>query len=105
MCTTGVFAHLPLHAAGFYYKAKPDATECLSDYIIASYTPTIGALLNARRRSLPTRAVEAKMLIAAVSQPFKWTWLPFVVDEVDQVRRAIPFEVPVKFLGDVSTTP
>lgn len=101
MCPTGVFAHLPLHAAGVYFKAKPDATECLSDYLIASYTPTIGALLNARRRLLPSRITEAKMLIAAVSQPFKWTQLPFVVDEVDQVMRAIPSEVQVELVGDV----
>ena len=41
-CPTGLFSFLPVHAAGRY--ADP-VVECASQYLISSYTPTIGALL------------------------------------------------------------
>ena len=44
------------------------------------------------------------MLITAVSQPFKWTRLPFVATEVELVRMAVPPQVPVEFLSDVYST-
>ncbi|PPQ97687.1 hypothetical protein CVT26_001870 [Gymnopilus dilepis] len=41
-CPTGLFSFLPVHAAGRYADA---VVECASQYLISSYTPTIGALL------------------------------------------------------------
>ena len=101
LCPTGVFIHLPLHAAGLYHKGKAEATECFSDYFVPSYTPTIGALLNARQQLPSIRVSEARILLAAVSQPFKWSQLPCVAEEVRQIRQAIPSQVPVDLLGDV----
>ena len=101
LCATGVFVHLPLHAAGLYSTGRADAIECVSDYLVPSYTPTIGALLNARRQLPSIRASEARILLAAVSKPFKWSQLPFVVEEVSRVRQAIPAQIPVDYLGDV----
>ena len=101
MCPTGVFVHLPLHAAGLYSKGKAEAMECFSDYLVPSYTPTIGALLNARRQLPSIQASEARILLAAVSKPFKWSQLQCVVDEVRRVRQAIPAQTPVDYLGDI----
>ncbi|KDR73338.1 hypothetical protein GALMADRAFT_1341890, partial [Galerina marginata CBS 339.88] len=42
-CPTGLFSFFPLHAAGCYDDVG--SAECASDYIISSYTPTIGLLL------------------------------------------------------------
>ncbi|KAJ7249039.1 CHAT domain-containing protein [Mycena rebaudengoi] len=42
-CPTGPFAFLPIHAAGIY---NTDATDCVSDYVISSNTPTLTALLD-----------------------------------------------------------
>ncbi|KAJ7795262.1 hypothetical protein B0H14DRAFT_2621157 [Mycena olivaceomarginata] len=42
-CPTGLFTFLPIHAAGVY---KEKSTDCLSDYAISSYTPTLTALLD-----------------------------------------------------------
>ncbi|KAJ7088689.1 CHAT domain-containing protein [Mycena epipterygia] len=42
-CPTGPFAFSPIHAAGIY---RPGETDCVSDYVISSYTPTLAALLN-----------------------------------------------------------
>ena len=101
LCPTGVFVHLPLHAAGIYSKGKAEATECFSDYLVPSYTPTIGALLNARRQLSPIRTSDARILLAAVSKPFKGSQLPHVADEVRRVWQAIPSRVLVNYLSDV----
>ncbi|KAJ7848420.1 CHAT domain-containing protein, partial [Mycena leptocephala] len=42
-CPTGPFVFLPIHAAGLY---TGDTTDCVSDYVISSYTPTLSALLH-----------------------------------------------------------
>jgi CHAT domain-containing protein len=42
-CPTGPFSFLPIHAAGLYLTER---TECISDYVVSSYTPTISSLLN-----------------------------------------------------------
>ena len=100
LCPTGVFAYLPLHAAGIYGGAPAEQTEKISDYWVTSYTPTIGALLNARRQSLAVPTVAARMIIAAVSRPPKWGRLPVAAKEIEIVREVIPSHVPVDFLSD-----
>lgn len=44
--------------------------------------------------------VEAKILLAAVSQPFQWAPLHFVANEIESIRAVIPPHVPVDLLGD-----
>lgn len=41
-CATGPFAFMPIHAAGIY---AGDELDCLSNYAVSSYTPTLEALL------------------------------------------------------------
>ncbi|KAJ7897001.1 CHAT domain-containing protein, partial [Mycena leptocephala] len=41
-CPIGPFAFLPLHAAGIYDE---EVTNCTSNYVVSSYTPTLTALL------------------------------------------------------------
>ncbi|CAE6448240.1 unnamed protein product, partial [Rhizoctonia solani] len=48
-CTTGIMSLLPLHAAGRY--DRPGAK--VSDFVVSSYTPTLGALLSAGTRRPP----------------------------------------------------
>ncbi|KAF6745766.1 CHAT domain-containing protein [Ephemerocybe angulata] len=40
-CPTGPLSFLPLHAAGVYRGANP---ECVFDYVVSSYTPTVTAM-------------------------------------------------------------
>jgi hypothetical protein len=44
---TGPLTFLPLHAAGVY---TGKGAECLSDYAVSSYVPTLSALAEARSR-------------------------------------------------------
>ena len=56
-CPTGEFSVLPLHAAGPYRKGQQN----LPQLYISSYTPTLTALIRARR---PNSAIEQKRFIA-----------------------------------------
>jgi len=62
-CLTGPLTFFPIHAAGLY--ATKDRPK-ISDYVVSSYIPTLGALLTAKRR-IPKRSNTARLLI--VSQP------------------------------------
>ena len=59
-CPTAEFSLLPLHAAGPYRKGQQN----LSSLYISSYTPTLSALIRARRPSPPNSATERKHFIA-----------------------------------------
>ncbi|KAJ7120805.1 CHAT domain-containing protein [Mycena epipterygia] len=50
-CPTGPFAFLPMHAAGIY---NGNSTDCVSDYVVSSYTPTLSALLDPPTHTTPT---------------------------------------------------
>ena len=59
-CPTAEFASLPLHAAGPYRKGQRN----LLDLYISSYTPTLTALIHARRCNPPGSIIDQKRLIA-----------------------------------------
>ncbi|KAJ7246075.1 tetratricopeptide repeat-containing protein [Mycena rebaudengoi] len=59
-CPTGPFAFLPIHAAGIYDE---HGTDCVSDYAVSSYTPTLAALLD------PPTNTTASFKMTAVIEP------------------------------------
>ena len=59
-CPTAEFSVLPLHAAGPYRKGQQN----LPHFYISSYTPTLTALIRARRRDLSKSATEQKRFLA-----------------------------------------
>ncbi|EIN11657.1 hypothetical protein PUNSTDRAFT_62058, partial [Punctularia strigosozonata HHB-11173 SS5] len=98
-CPTGQFMHLPLHAAGF------EGTWC-SDYIVSSYTPTLGALLDARRSFTPVKKHGIRALVVAVPRPDMegWSDLLSTCEEVGVIRAILPVEanVPITFADNVN---
>ncbi|KAH7319530.1 CHAT domain-containing protein [Rhizoctonia solani] len=58
-CTTGPLSFLPLHAAGYYDRPR----NRLIDYAVASYTPSLGALLTSSNSDPPSHSS-----ILAISQ-------------------------------------
>jgi CHAT domain-containing protein len=84
-CPTGGFAHLPLHAAG-------TSGKWCSDYVVSSYTPTLGTLVGARSLFKPVEKHRIKALVAAVprSDVQGWTELLSTLDETKAVRDSIP---------------
>jgi hypothetical protein len=84
-CPTGNFAQLPIHAAG-------DNDRWCSDYVVSSYTPTLGALIAAREAFEPLKKQEIKALVAAVprSDMRQWPDLTSTREEAMSVRSALP---------------
>jgi CHAT domain-containing protein len=81
-CLTGPLTFLPVHAAGLYdTKEQPK----IFDYVVSSYTPTLTALLSAKRR-LPGNSPTARLL--TISQPATphQSRLPGTVREVDAIQ-------------------
>jgi CHAT domain-containing protein len=78
--------HLPLHAA------ELRGVRC-SDYIVSSYVPTLGTLINARRKSscIISKST-AKALVGAVPRPSEGGFgeLLATLDEVESVGRVMP---------------
>jgi hypothetical protein len=95
-----VFGLLPLHAAGVYGRN----TECVADYFVPSYTPTLKALLNARKSFSPLRRSDVKALVAAVPVPFRGERLSAVIDEAVAARRAIPSKAVLALSPEIDCT-
>ncbi len=58
-CVPGLLSFLPLHAAGHHQTRASAAPQTVIDRVISSYTPTIRALLHARRTHPPDTGVPA----------------------------------------------
>ncbi|EIN09410.1 hypothetical protein PUNSTDRAFT_133202 [Punctularia strigosozonata HHB-11173 SS5] len=89
-CPTGHFTHLPVHAA-------TTDRESSMDYVVSSYTPTLGALINARRSYEAVARSTTKMLLAAVPRPFTYDWidLPHTINEIRRVASSLPFRTRI----------
>ena len=82
-CPTAEFSVLPLHAAGPYRKGQQN----LPQLYISSYTPTLTALVRARR---PDSAIEQKRFIAiGQATAAGETELVSVGAELDNVRQRV----------------
>ena len=87
MCPTGAFTQLPLHAAGI---ASTRLKEGLTDYVVPSYTPTLGALLKARRDFGSVPRNQVKLMVAAAPYPPFRQPLHAAVEEVSAIHAVVP---------------
>jgi hypothetical protein len=97
ICPTGLFTFLPLHSAGVYLGRNQD---CLSDYCVPSYTPTVKTLQNARRQDIHIPLRNSKVLLAAVPVPYKQSTLPGVLKEMSAVKDVLDPEMIVSVEGN-----
>ncbi|PSR79875.1 hypothetical protein PHLCEN_2v6863 [Hermanssonia centrifuga] len=92
-CPTGEFMFLPVHAAGIYDgDGSSKVGECCSDYVVSSYTPTIGALISSKKTCEAIARTDLKVLLAAVPVPFKGARLRGTVSEVEQISQLLSEE-------------
>jgi CHAT domain-containing protein len=63
-CPIGSLAFLPIHAAGIYTGRLQ---ECCSDHVVSSYTPTLSALIRARKNLAPLSRDSLVLLAAGAS--------------------------------------
>jgi hypothetical protein len=108
-CPTGPLSFLPLHAAGYHQRSAGEPPRTVTDRVVSSYTPTVRALLYARRyrrsdtetralvvampstagaNDLPAVTHEAKILAANL------THRPTVLGKADTMRDRILAELP-----------
>ncbi|KAF7344115.1 CHAT domain-containing protein [Mycena venus] len=82
-CLTGPFSFVPIHAAGMY---DTDGTDCVSDYVISSYTPTLAALLD------PPAHITTCFKMMAVIEPHapKCSALPGTNMELEKIKSRVP---------------
>jgi CHAT domain-containing protein len=78
-----------LHAAGIHDPRPSEALQCCSDYFVSSYTPTLAALIDARRTVKPLRRDNIKALLVAAGHSPGFSPLPSVDDEIMMVQKAI----------------
>ncbi|KAJ7242667.1 CHAT domain-containing protein [Mycena rebaudengoi] len=81
-CPTGPFAFVPIHAAGIYTELQ---TDCVSDYVVSSYTPTLTALLNP-----PAHAETVKATVVVEPHAPNCSPLPGTEEESGNIERRIP---------------
>jgi CHAT domain-containing protein len=67
-CPTGPLAFLPLHAAGIY-NSKYQAGQCVSDFVVSSYTPTVQSLNNKFKNSSTSSKYTSLVLISQPNTP------------------------------------
>ena len=85
-CPTGEFSVLPLHAAGPYRKGQQNFPHLY----ISSYTPTLTALIRARRRDSSNPATEQKHFLAiGQANAAGETELPSVGVELDNICQRV----------------
>ena len=81
-CLTGPLTFLPIHAAGLYEtKEKPK----IFDYVVSSYTPTLTALLSAKRYP-PKSSSSARLLTVCQPKTPGQNPLPGTLQEVDAIQ-------------------
>ncbi|KAJ7292115.1 CHAT domain-containing protein [Mycena rebaudengoi] len=92
-CPTGPFAFVPIHAAGIY---STDGTDCVSDYVISSNTPTLTALLD------PPTHIPAFFKMTAVIEPDAPNCEPLPGTELELEK--IKSRVPSQWLTTLEST-
>ena len=96
-CPTGPLTMMPLHAAGYHSEAGSPAPRTVMDRVVSSYTPTLRALLEARKPwQPPTPAggtpagVGDRLLIVALEQVPGQPRLRRAAQERDGLLRLFP---------------
>ncbi|KAG9124199.1 hypothetical protein FRC07_012464, partial [Ceratobasidium sp. 392] len=96
-CTTGALTFLPLHAAGCYSNLH----ERAYDYIISSYTPTLGALLN----SPPSLTKPTAILAVGQTAQSSHAPIPETAIELDRIQELAASAVSFIRLAEEHVTP
>ena len=85
-CPTGPLAFLPIHAAGVYNKGRSTPGQCLTDFVVSSYIPTLNILIDkSDSRSDIADAVSGLLMISQAKTP-GLADIPFAKEEVEKIQ-------------------
>jgi CHAT domain-containing protein len=106
-CPTGPLAFLPIHAAGIYHRNEGIPIQCLSDFAVSSYLPTVNALSKSPKLASVERRGDSSSSLLIVSQPNtpKKTPIPFAADETNRIAKQLENRrIPYTTLSNESGT-
>ncbi|KDQ60230.1 hypothetical protein JAAARDRAFT_174260 [Jaapia argillacea MUCL 33604] len=89
-CPSGSFNSFPIHAAGIYDHCEG---QCVSDYVISSYIPTLTTLLG---RS-PPNVDSFKMLIVIQPHSKNHEPIPYATEELRRIEKIVDNDVLVRY--------
>ncbi|KAF9545342.1 hypothetical protein CPC08DRAFT_649392 [Agrocybe pediades] len=87
-CPTGKFTFLPIHAAGTNF-GTPNA-DCVSNYAVSSYIPTLSMLISARDHAPKLLVSELKVLVLAQPETPGHANLPMTLNELELIESIVP---------------
>jgi hypothetical protein len=85
-CPTGPLAFLPIHAAGIY-DGKPK--QCLSDFAISSYIPTLNTLLKPSVKKPDNIPVGVGLLILSQPNTPRMMPIPYAAVEAEKINKLL----------------
>ncbi|MFJ8668841.1 CHAT domain-containing protein [Streptomyces sp. NPDC093600] len=86
-CPTGWLSFLPLHAAG---RTRPGSAESVMDRVVSSYTPTLRALVRARRAPATAATSHPAPLVVTLAETPGANPLPGASHEARLLRELFP---------------
>ncbi|RSM82745.1 CHAT domain-containing protein [Kibdelosporangium aridum] len=89
-CPTGRTAFLPLHASGDHSTRRKPKPDTVIDRVASSYTPTVRALAQQRRRTLSAAPADARPLVVAMPNTPGFDYLPGAAQEAVDYRERFP---------------
>jgi tetratricopeptide (TPR) repeat protein len=101
-CPSGVLSFLPLHAAGRLDDGAGTSATTVMDRAVSSYTPTLRALLYARRRPAERDGMAGRVLVVAMPKTPGGNDLPAAVGEAELLARL--FRAQARILNEQEAT-
>ncbi|KDQ60232.1 hypothetical protein JAAARDRAFT_191640 [Jaapia argillacea MUCL 33604] len=89
-CPSGSFNSLPIHAAGIYDHREG---QCVSDYVISSYIPTLTTLLGRP----PPNVDSFKMLVVIQPNSKHHEPIPYATEELRRIEKIVDNDVLVRY--------
>jgi len=87
-CPTGPLASLPIHASGIYVPTEGRPKQCLSDFAVSSYIPTVNGLLKTSELNSIDDVSTGMLVISQPNTPGQAQILG-VVEEANRVARQL----------------
>jgi len=102
-CPTGPLAFLPIHAAGIYKLDSQLSRSCVSDFVVSSYTPTVGAILNKVKASGIEKSTSSKVLLISQTSTPDGHQTPGTTQEIKSVMKMVGTHSCIDLEGSAAT--
>jgi len=102
-CPTGPLAFLPIHAAGIYDDESRPPGSCVSDFVVSSYTPTVGVLLDKIKASSVKKPTSSKVLLVSQASAPSGHQTPGTTQEIESVMKILGADSCINLEGSAAT--